>query len=176
MNFTRTHLAGAWILDLEKRGDDRGFFARVFCAAEFAAHGMETAYPQMNTNYSAHTGTLKGLHWQSRPHGEAKLVRCIAGQAFEMLVDLRPDSPTYRQSESFVLTPVERRLLYVPPGVAHGFLSLMDETEITYMVSQPYVPEAERGVRFDDPGLKLAWAIPPEFVSDKDRSWPDYVE
>ncbi len=175
MIFNRGRLDGVWLLDLEKRGDDRGFFARVFCAGEFEAHGMETSFPQMNTNYSPRKGTLKGLHWQTGGHAEAKLVRCIAGRAYEMLVDMRPGSPTFGQSEHHVLDPSERRLLYLPPGFAHGFLSLEDNTEITYMVSQPYAPGSERGVRFDDPGLALEWPIPIEFVSDKDRGWPDFT-
>lgn len=175
MIFTKGRLDGVWQLDLEKRGDDRGFFARVFCAAEFQAHGMETVFPQMNTNYSAARGTLKGLHWQTGEHAEAKLVRCIAGRAYEMLVDMRPGSPTFRQWEAHTLDSAERKLLYLPPGFAHGFLSLEDHTEITYMVSQPYAPGAERGVRFDDPGLKLEWPIPIASVSEKDRNWPDFV-
>lgn len=175
MIFTKGRLDGVWQLDLEKRGDDRGFFARVFCAAEFQAHGMETVFPQMNTNYSAARGTLKGLHWQTGEHAEAKLVRCIAGRAYEMLVDMRPGSPTFRQWEAHTLDSAERKLLYLPPGFAHGFLSLEDHTEITYMVSQPYAPGAERGVRFDDPGLKLEWPIPITAVSEKDRNWPDFV-
>lgn len=175
MIFTKGRLDGVWLLDLEKRGDDRGFFARVFCAAEFQAHGMETVFPQMNTNYSATKGILKGLHWQTGEHAEAKLVRCIAGRAYEMLVDMRPDSPTFRQWEAHILNSAERKLLYLPPGFAHGFLSLEDDTEITYMVSQPYAPGAERGVRFDDPGLKLEWPIPIASVSEKDRNWPDFV-
>jgi dTDP-4-dehydrorhamnose 3,5-epimerase len=175
MIFTKGRLDGVWLLDLEKRGDDRGFFARVFCAAEFAAHGMETTFPQMNTNYSATKGILKGLHWQTGAHAEAKLVRCIAGRAYEMLVDMRPDSPSFRQWEAHILTSAERKLLYLPPGFAHGFLSLEDHTEITYMVSQPYAPGAERGVRFDDPGLGLEWPIEIASVSEKDRNWPDFV-
>lgn len=173
MLFTKARLDGTWLLDLEPRADERGFFARVFCAEEFAAHGMETAFPQMNTNYSARAGTLRGLHKQSGVHAEAKLIRCLSGAAFEMLVDLRPDSPTYGQSESFVLRPSDRRLLYAPPGCAHGFLALEDDTEITYFASQPYAPGAERGVRWDDPGLNLQWPIPILHVSDKDRGWPD---
>lgn len=175
MIFNRGRLDGVWLLDLEKRGDDRGFFARVFCAAEFAAHGMETAFPQMNTNYSPRKGTLKGLHWQSGPHAEAKLVRCISGRAYEMLVDMRPQSPTFRQWEAHILDSAERKLLYLPPGFAHGFLALEDDTEITYMVSQPYAPGAERGVRYDDPGLGLEWPIPITAVSEKDRNWPDFA-
>lgn len=176
MRFSKCRLEGAWLLDLDRREDDRGHFARVFCAREFADHGLVTAFPQMNTNFSRRKGTLRGLHMQSGPHAEAKLVRCIAGSAFEMLVDMRPESPTYLQSESFTLTAGDGRLLYAPPGTAHGFLALADNTEITYFASRPYAPGAERGFRWDDPGLKLTWPIPVEHVSDKDRSWPDFNE
>jgi dTDP-4-dehydrorhamnose 3,5-epimerase len=173
MLFSKARLADTWLLELEPRSDERGFFARVFCAAEFAAHGLVTSFPQMNTNFSVHAGTLRGLHMQSGAHAEAKLVRCLSGTAFEMLVDLRPDSPTYGQWESFVLRPSDRRLLYAPPGTAHGFLALEDNTEITYFASQPYTPGAEHGVRWDDPGLALEWPIPITHVSEKDRNWPD---
>lgn len=173
MLFTKARLADTWILDIEPRGDERGMFARVFCAEEFARHGLVTSYPQMNTNFSAKAGTLRGLHMQEGEHAEAKLVRCIAGAAFEMLVDLRPGSPTYRQWESFTLRAGDRRLLYAPAGCAHGFLALEDNTEITYFASRPYAPGAERGVRWDDPTLQMAWPIPITSLSDKDRSWPD---
>ena len=173
MLFTRTCLQDAWLLDLDPRSDDRGYFARVFCAEEFAEHGLVSSFPQMNTNFSAKAGTLRGLHMQAVDHAEAKLIRCLSGEAFEMLVDLRPDSPTYAQSESFVLRPADRRLLYAPPGFAHGFLALADATEITYFASRPYAPGAECGVRWDDPGLALKWPIPILNVSEKDQSWPD---
>jgi dTDP-4-dehydrorhamnose 3,5-epimerase len=176
MIFTKTTLADAWLLDLEQRGDERGFFARTFCEQEFAAHGMVTRYAQMNTNFSARRGTLRGVHWQDAPHGEAKLVRCISGAAYDLIVDMRPESPTYRQWEAFELTPANRRLLYVPPGFGHSFLALEDETEITYFASVPYAPGAERGVRWNDPGLGFKWAIEPTIVSEKDAAWPDYAD
>ncbi|MDX2233280.1 MAG: dTDP-4-dehydrorhamnose 3,5-epimerase [Hyphomonadaceae bacterium] len=173
MLFTKARLKDVWILDLERRADERGFFARVFCEQEFAAHGMVTHYAQMNTNFSAHRGTLRGLHRQTGVHAEAKLIRCIAGEAFEMLVDLRPDSPTYLEWESFTLNPRDRRLLYAPPGFAHGFLALADDTEITYFASRPYAPGAEEGVRWNDPALGMDWPIPITHISEKDRTWPD---
>jgi dTDP-4-dehydrorhamnose 3,5-epimerase len=175
MKFQRTRIDGAWLLDLERRGDERGFFARTYCAEEFAAHGMQTAFPQMNTNFSALRGTLRGLHYQKGADAEAKLVRCIAGRAFEMVLDLRPQSPTYKQWQSFTLDPVERRLLYLPPGCAHGFLALEDNTEITYLVSRPYAPGTEGGVRFDDPAFGFEWPMPITTVSDKDRAWPNFA-
>lgn len=173
MQFNKCRLEGAWLLDLDRKEDERGYFARVFCAREFADHGLVSTFPQMNTNFSRRRGTLRGLHMQGGPHAEAKLVRCLTGEAFEMLVDLRPDSPTYLQSESFVLRPEDGRLLYAPPGTAHGFLALADNTEITYFASRPYAPGAERGVRWDDPALALSWPIPVMHLSEKDRSWPD---
>lgn len=175
MKFHRCRLAGTWLLEMDRREDDRGFFARVFCAREFEEHGMVSVFPQMNTNFSRRKGTLRGLHMQSGAHAEAKLVRCLSGAACEMLVDLRPESPTYLQWEAFTLRPGDGRLLYAPPGTAHGFLALADNTEITYFASRPYAPGAEVGVRWDDPTLGLRWPIPIEIVSDKDRSWPDLV-
>ncbi len=173
MLFTKARLKDVWLLDLEKRADDRGFFARAFCAEEFAAHGMVNRFAQMNTNFSAHRGTLRGLHMQTGAHAEAKLIRCLSGEAFEMLVDMRPESATYMQWESFVLRPGDRRLLYAPPGFAHGFLALQDDTEITYFASRPYAPGAERGVRWDDPALRMEWPIAITHISEKDRTWPD---
>jgi len=173
MQFNKCRLDGVWLLELDRREDDRGFFARVFCAREFHDRGLVSSFPQMNTNFSRRKGTLRGLHMQIGAHAEAKLIRCLSGEAFELLVDLRPASPTYMQSESFVLRPAERKLLYAPPGCAHGFLALADETEITYFASRPYAPGAERGVRWDDPALALKWPIPIEHVSEKDRNWPD---
>jgi dTDP-4-dehydrorhamnose 3,5-epimerase len=174
MLFAKTRLQDVWLLELDRKGDERGFFARVYCTEEFAAHGMVSHFAQMNTNFSARRGTLRGLHMQTGVHAEAKLIRCIAGEAFEMLVDLRPDSPTYLQWEGYTLRPADRRLLYAPPGFGHGFLALADDTEITYFASQPYAPGAERGVRWNDPGLALQWPIPITTVSDKDQSWPDW--
>ena len=174
MKFASTRIHGAWLLDLERRGDERGFFARTFCAEEFAARGMETRFPQMNTNYSARRGTLRGLHYQTGADAEAKLVRCISGRAGEMILDLRPGSPTFRQWQFFTLDPVDRQLLYLPPGCAHGFLALEDDTEITYLVSRPYAPGTEGGVRHDDPAFGMQWPIPITTLSDKDRGWPDF--
>jgi dTDP-4-dehydrorhamnose 3,5-epimerase len=173
MQFTRARLQDVWLIDLDRHPDERGHFARVFCAAEFNDHGLVNMFPQMNTNYSRRRGTLRGLHYQRGAHAEAKLIRCLTGEAFEMLVDMRPESPTYLQWESFVLRPRDGRLLYAPPGTAHGFLALQDDTEITYFTSQPYAPGSEAGVRWDDPLLAMEWPIPVTIVSDKDRSWPD---
>lgn len=173
MIFNPTTLADAFLLDLERRSDDRGFFARTYCETEFRTHGLEAAYVQMNTNYSAKKGTVRGLHWQEAPHGEAKLVRCLSGEVFDVIADVRPASPTYMKWEGFHLTRDNRRQLYVPPGFAHGFLSLTDDAEIAYLVSSPFAPGFERGARFDDPTLAIRWPADVAVVSDKDRSWPD---
>ena len=175
MIFTRTKLDGAWIIDLDKKGDNRGFFARTFCADEFAAHGLICNYVQINTNFSAKRGTLKGLHWQQAPYSEAKVLHCVSGEVYDVMADMRPSSPTYLQWEGFHLKASERRTVYLPPGCAHGFLTLTDDAEVSYLVSQPYTPQAETGVRFNDPALGINWPAPVETVSDKDRAWPDYV-
>lgn len=173
MNFENTELKDAYLIALQKHSDSRGFFMRTFCEKEMGEHGLEARFVQMNTNYSAKAGTVRGLHWQEGHHGEAKLVRCISGEVFDAIVDIRPDSPTYRKWQGFHLSETERRLLYVPPGFAHGFLSLTDDAEISYLVSTPYAPGAERGLRWNDPTIGIVWPIPVTIVSDKDESWPD---
>lgn len=175
MIFNKTTLADAFVLDIEKRGDDRGFFGRTYCEQEFAAHGMVTRYAQMNTNFSAQRGTLKGLHLQSAPNEEAKFIRCISGAAYELICDLRPASPTYRKWEAFEITAANRRLLYAPPGFGHAFFSLEDNTEITYFASAPYTPGGEWGVRWNDPAFGFKWPFEPSVVSEKDAAWPDYA-
>jgi dTDP-4-dehydrorhamnose 3,5-epimerase len=175
MKFTPTSFADAWTIELNRIGDDRGFFARTWCAETFQKNGLVSTFVQMNTNYAARAGTLKGLHWQADPHGEAKLVRCIAGAVFDVIVDMRPASATYLRWEGFELTAADRGLLYVPPGFAHGFQALEDDVEITYLVGAAYTPAAERGLRFDDPVISIKWPLPAVNLSAKDRSWPDVV-
>ena len=172
MIFNRTTLADAWILDLERRGDSRGFFARTMCRDEFAKHGLITDYVQQNTAFSAEKATLRGMHFQTGSAAEAKLVRCIRGAIFDVIVDLRPHSPTYRKHEAFQLTEENRRQLYVPPGFAHGYQTVEDNTEITYLVSSPYTPAAEDGLRYDDPALSITWPEKVSNISEKDLSWP----
>lgn len=172
MIFKSTTLEGAFIVEMEPRGDDRGFFARVMCRDEFEAHGLIGDFPQINMSYSVHKGTLRGLHYQVEPHGEAKLVRCLRGAVMDVIVDMRPNSPTFRKHEQFELTADNRRQLYVPPGFAHGFLTLVDDAEVTYPVSARYEPSAERGVRYDDPALGIKWPVPVVHVSPKDATWP----
>ena len=174
MKFHDTPVAGAHLIELERRGDDRGFFARAFCRNEFAAAGLETQFVQMNNSLSAKSGTLRGLHYQLPPSAEVKVVRCIKGALFDAIVDLRPDSPTYEKWFGAELNDDNRLMMYVPRGCAHAILTLRDDTEALYMVSAFYGPNDERGVRFDDPRFGVEWPIAPVEVSPKDRTWPDF--
>ncbi len=172
MLFTETPLAGAFVIDLEERPDARGFFARSFCMTEFEAHGLKPAVAQCNLSYNHHRGTLRGMHYQVQPAAEAKLVRCTRGGIYDVIVDLRPDSPTYLRHFGVELTEANRRALYVPEMFAHGYLALSDGAEVTYQVSEVYTPGCERGLRFDDPTLAIVWPIPITVISDKDKAWP----
>jgi dTDP-4-dehydrorhamnose 3,5-epimerase len=172
MRFTTTAIPGVVIVDLELRVDDRGFFARSFCRAEFVAAGLEPAVEQCNLAFNHRAGTLRGMHYQVEPTPEAKLVRCTRGAIVDVAVDLRDGSPTRLQHVSVELTAESRRALYVPPLFAHGYQTLVDDTEVAYQVSAVYDPDAERGLRFDDPALALTWPVPVTAISDKDLSWP----
>lgn len=172
MIFHETTLKDARLIELQPRGDARGFFARHFCREEFARHGLITDYPQTNNSATAEKGTLRGLHFQRGQYAEAKLMRCIRGAILDIIVDLRGDSPTYLKHEKFELTAENRRQLYVPPGFAHSFLTLTDDTEVIYPVSSPYTPQAEGGLRYDDPALGIVLPIPVTTISPKDASWP----
>ena len=176
MRFTETPLAGAWVIDLDRHGDERGSFARTFDREEWVARGMDPAVVQCNTSYNARAGTLRGLHFQAEPHGEPKLVRCTRGAAFDVIVDLRPDSPTYTRWFAAELSAENGRALYVPVAMAHGFQTLEDATEILYMMGHAYVPEAARGVRWDDPAFALEWPPTEErIISERDASYADYA-
>ena len=161
MIFTETPIPGAYLIDLEKRGDDRGFFARAFCEKEFAAHQLVTRFVQVNNSLSAQKGTLRGMHYQLAPKAETKLVRCIRGALYDLILDLRPGSPTFGQSFGAELTAENRRMMYVPKGFAHGFITLADDTEAFYFVDEFYAPECERGIRWNDPRFRPAWPIAP---------------
>ncbi len=174
MKFTETPLPGAWLIDLEKRGDDRGFFARAFCEREFADHGLVDRFVQVNNSLSAQRGTLRGMHYQLQPRSETKLVRCIRGALWDAILDLRPGSPTFGKSFGAELTAENRRMLYVPKGFAHGFITLADDTEAFYFVDEFYAPEQERGVRWDDPRFAIPWPERPVVISDKDRGHRDF--
>lgn len=176
MIFQPTPLAGAYTIDLEKRGDDRGFFARVFCQREFSDHGLESQFVQVNNSLSGKKGTLRGMHYQLPPFSEVKVLRCIKGSLFDVIVDLRPDSPTFKKWFGAELTAENRRMMYVPRGFAHGLITLEDSTEVLYLVSAFYSQENERGLRFDDPTIGIHWPMTPMEVSAKDRTWPDLDE
>lgn len=172
MIFGETRLAGAYLIDVEKRADERGFFARTWCQSEFAERGLETEFVQHSVSFNIVVGTLRGLHFQRPPHGETKLVRCLRGALYDVIVDLRPESPTFSQWAAFELTADSRSTLYVPAGFAHGFQTLEAETEVSYMISAAYDPDAGWGLRYDDPRLAIEWPLPPACLSERDRSWP----
>jgi dTDP-4-dehydrorhamnose 3,5-epimerase len=169
--FTETRLKGAFILDLEKREDDRGFFARTFCQKEFAQHGLKPVIAQANVAFNRKKGTLRGMHFQYPPAAESKLVRAARGAILDIIVDLRPESPTYLQSIPVELTGDNRRALYVPERFAHGYQVLEDGTETTYQVGEFYTPAAEGGLLYNDPRLRLEWPLPVAEISPKDAAW-----
>lgn len=174
MIFYETTLKDARIVDLEKREDERGFFARSWCRREFAANGLNPALAQCSISFNPHRGTLRGMHYQAKPFEEAKLVRCTSGSLYDVIIDLRPDSPTFRKHLGVQLTAANRRMLYVPEGFAHGFLTLEDATEVFYQISEFYAPEAQRGVRWNDPAFAVKWPEEPRLMSARDRSFPDF--
>ncbi len=174
MIFTETKLPGAFVIDIERHGDARGFFARAWCEDEFAAQGLRPDFVQANVGFSTQKGTLRGLHYQAAPHQEAKLVRCTDGAVFDVMVDLRPDSPTHKQWVGVELSQENHRMLYVPEGFAHGYQSLRDQTEVFYLVSSFYAPDAEAGIRYDDPAFGIEWPLDVAAISEKDRRWADY--
>ena len=174
MKFIETQIAGVWIVELERLGDDRGFFARSFCTEEFAAHGIDTAVVQCNISFNDKAATIRGLHYQAPPAAEGKLVRCTSGAIYDVAVDVRPESPTYLHHVAVELTADNRIALFVPELFAHGFQTLADNTEVFYLVSEFYAPEQELGIRWNDPKFKIAWPIEPAHISRKDASWPDF--
>jgi dTDP-4-dehydrorhamnose 3,5-epimerase len=172
VRFTETAISGAFIIDLEPHVDDRGFFARAFCADEFGEHGLTARISQVNTSFNHRRGTLRGLHYQDEPAPEAKLVRCVAGAIFDVLVDMRPGSPTYLQHVGVELSAANRRQLFIPELCAAGYQTLADDTEVTYAVSEFYTPATERGMRYDDPLLAIPWPVEVTAISAKDAAWP----
>jgi dTDP-4-dehydrorhamnose 3,5-epimerase len=174
MDFEPAGLAGAWLLHLERREDERGFFARLWCADEFRCHGLNPALSQCSLSYNHRAGTLRGMHYQAAPAAEAKVVRCVRGAIHDVLIDLRPGSPTYRKWVARELTADNRVSLYVPEGVAHGFLTLSDDAEVLYLISAEYSPALARGVRWDDPAFEVPWPRQPLVISDRDRGYPDF--
>ena len=175
MKFFETKLKGSFIVEIEKNEDERGFFARTYDVDEFKKYGLNSKIVQCNINYTKKKGTVKGLHYQKTPFEEAKLIRCIRGSVYSVIVDLRPDSPTYKQSESVILSENEYCWRYIPELCANGIQTLEDDTEIIYQVTQFYAPESEGGIRWNDPTFKIKWPLPSQSISKKDQSWKDFL-
>ena len=172
MIFTETGLRGVFIVELELRKDNRGFFARTFCAKEFEAQGLKPTVAQCNLSFNYRKGTLRGMHYQMAPHAETKLVRCTRGAIYDAIADLRPDSATYLSQITIELTAENRQALYIPEGFAHGFQTLTDETEVIYQMGEFYTPGSAYGLRYDDPALAIDWPLPISEISDRDLAWP----
>ena len=173
MKFTATELEGAYLIDLDRKVDERGFFARTFCRGELSALALDGDFPQCNVSFNARKGTIRGLHFQAKPHEETKIVSCPHGAIFDVIVDLRADSPGFGRWVAFELSRDNRRALYIPRGFAHGFQSLADDTDVFYLMGERYEPDFARGVRWDDPKLGIAWPIADAIVSENDRRLPD---
>ncbi|NMJ42474.1 dTDP-4-keto-6-deoxy-D-glucose epimerase [Roseomonas sp. JC162] len=174
MRFTPAGIAGVFVIEPEPISDDRGFFARTFCTREFASHDLETQFVQHSLSYNRASGTLRGMHFQREPHGEVKVVTCRKGAIHDVLLDLRADSPTRGRWQAFDLTADNRRSLYVPKGVAHGFQTLEADTEVFYLISAFHEPQVSAGVRHDDPAFGIVWPRPVSVISEKDRAWPAF--
>ena len=172
MIFRETTLKGAFVIEMEKFADERGFFARAWCQREVEANGLISRVTQTNISFNKKRGTLRGMHYQVAPYEQIKLVRCTRGVIYDVIIDLRPDSPTFRKWTGVELTAENYTMLYVPENFAHGFQTLENNTEATYQVSQFYSPESERGVRYDDPVFQVEWPLPVEVISEKDIAWP----
>jgi dTDP-4-dehydrorhamnose 3,5-epimerase len=175
MKFTTTTFPDAWLIELEKNLDNRGYFSRTFCVREFMAQGLESSFVQHSLSHSRERGTLRGMHLQTPPHGEVKVVSCLKGAIFDVIIDVRPQSPLYGQWQGFELTAENRRQLYIPAGFAHGFQTLTGDVEVHYLISNFYKPTASSGFRYDDPAFAISWPLPVSVISDKDRSWPSFV-
>lgn len=173
MRFLPTLLKDAILIELDKRVDARGFFARTFCEQEFAAAGLQNRFVQANSSGNPRAGTLRGLHYQIAPYAEIKVIRCTRGAIFDAIIDLRLGSPTYGQWQGFELDAARGTMLYVPEGFAHGYQTLLNDTEVAYQVSREYTPGAEAGIRYDDPGFGITWPLLPTSLSEKDASWPN---
>lgn len=175
MRFHETQLKGAYIIELEKREDDRGFFARSWCTQEFKDQGLNSNLVQCNISFNRQRGTLRGMHYQAPPHEETKLVRCTRGAIFDVIIDIRPESPTFKQWVAFELAAENRKMLYIPEGMAHGFQTLEDKTEVFYQMSEFYHPQSARGVRWNDPAFEIDWPKAHQrMISDKDQSYLDF--
>jgi dTDP-4-dehydrorhamnose 3,5-epimerase len=175
MKFQETRLPGVFEILLDPLSDDRGFFARSWCQREFEAHGLNSGLVQCNVSFNAREVTLRGLHYQEAPFAEAKLVRCTSGAIYDVAVDLRRESPAYLHWLGLTLTAAKRNMLYIPEGFAHGFLTLQNNTEVFYQMSEFYDPASARGVRWNDPAFKIDWPSAPKVISDRDRDYPDFI-
>ncbi|ULB45223.1 dTDP-4-dehydrorhamnose 3,5-epimerase [Limnospira fusiformis KN01] len=171
MKFTETQLKGAYIIELEPIQDERGFFSRSWCQKEFSERGLNSNLVQCNISFNRHKGTLRGMHYQAKPHEEAKLVRCTMGAIYDVIIDIRPDSPTFKQWVAVELTAENRRMLYIPEGMAHGFQTLTDNTEVFYQMSEFYHPESARGIRWDEPIFGITWIHNNPIMSDNDKNY-----
>lgn len=175
MKFTPLIISGAWLIEPEKISDDRGFFARAFCEKEFVDHNIDFHFAQSNLSHCTNVGTIRGLHYQLAPHGEAKLMRCIQGEIFDVLVDLRPESPTYLQSQGVQISAQDYQMIFIPQYCAHGYQALTDDAEVLYSVSSAYAPGAEKGIRWNDPQFAINWPLSKDVIlSEKDANWPDF--
>jgi dTDP-4-dehydrorhamnose 3,5-epimerase len=173
--FTPTPLAGAWLVEIDRREDARGFFARTWCRREFEAHGLDARLVQCSMSRNLRRGTLRGMHWQAAPHEEVKLVRCSRGAIWDVIIDLRPGSPTHARHFAAELTAENCRALYIPEGLAHGFVTLADDTDVVYQMSEFYEPGSGRGVRWNDPAFGIRWPVADPILHARDASYPDYV-
>jgi dTDP-4-dehydrorhamnose 3,5-epimerase len=176
MIFTETKLKGAYIIEIKQLGDERGFFGRSWCKNEMEEHGLNGNVVQANTSFSKTKGTIRGMHYQKHPHEETKLVRCTKGALYDVIIDLRKESPTYKQWIGVELTEDNYKMLYVPEKFAHGFITLKENTEANYLVTEFYTPGAEAGIRYDDKQFNINWPVPAAVVSDKDKNHPDFDE
>jgi dTDP-4-dehydrorhamnose 3,5-epimerase len=174
MKFEPGKVDGGYIVSLEERADERGFFARAFCVDEFAAQGLDTDFVQCNMSGNVSKGTIRGMHWQTAPHQETKFIRCIKGAIYDVIVDIRPDSPTYLQWMGAELTAENRLAMYAPKGTAHGYLTLTDDAEVFYMVTTRFNAEADSGARWDDPAFGIEWPSEPTIISPKDENHPPF--
>ena len=174
LRFSETSLPGAFVIELERHEDERGFFARSYCDREFAAHGLPVSWPQSNLSRNARAGTLRGMHFNAPPDEEAKVVRCVSGAIWDAIVDLRPESPTHLRWFGIELSVEKGNAVYVPPGFAHGFLTLRDASDVWYQMGAFFKPDAARGMRWNDPRIGIAWPAQPVVISDRDARYPDF--
>jgi dTDP-4-dehydrorhamnose 3,5-epimerase len=173
--FTKTEIPGVFIIEPELHKDARGFFAHTWCQQEFKTHGLNPCLVQSSVSFNSKRATLRGMHYQVAPYREAKFVRCTHGAIYDVVVDLRPESSTFKRHLGLELTAENRKMLYVPEGVAHGFITLMDQTEVFYQMSEFRAPEHARGVRWNDPAFAIPWPLPPAIIADRDANYPDFV-